>query len=790
MSGLPSQLSGAVSATAIAAQLLATHDYASNQARARALGDESPDAERLPTEEWLNRVAALYDASAVEELHGRLVIIGLALLDAGFGERANEQGLIAAIEAELQEPLGPLLSGEGQWRRQALDPRVRPGYLADAPEGEDLLGIANDVSALSDLVAAVDVTPPLAIGLFGEWGSGKSFFMRKMQSRIEDLAAEAVNARARGERPLHCPEVAQISFNAWQYMDANLWASLGAHLFRELPTKLPSLSFAEGRVPEVLQEPLARAEERASKAASDLAQAERQASGLEHSAAASAAEGLQQALAEDPEVRSILEEQARTLERRAGLPHGTLNTHEVAEMVHEARGFGAAWSLVRRSLSPRRLIWLGSLGIAIGVVVFVLLRNYQPTLAAAVALVTVVLPIARPAWRFVGALAAVEHRRAATEQSIADAAQRAHDRATQAADEVASAQVEIEELRSGRALPRVVLERLRSGETESAYRLKLGVIAGLQRDFEDLAHGLAPADDGPPTRIILYIDDLDRCPATLVVEVLQAIHLLLALPLFVIVVAVDPGWLLHSLQRHHAALAGRGSTTPSNSTAEDYLQKIIQIPFRMAPMSTDQYRRLVAGLVPVRSDEQIAQSSSEVQPQPEQSADAAGPSPARALPIRQRAVLLRVEPDELAFLARLAPLVRTPRAAKRLINTYRLVRASIDPTDLQQVLTSGEYRAIALLLALQIRFPGRIEDPGLVALNAARPEELLEALAGDITLNGQPLLQTLDTLGVRELDPTVFRRWAPRLARYSFHALESRSAGTRRMTEPTRFAIR
>jgi len=49
---------------------------------------------------------------------------------------------------------------------------------------------------------------------------------------------------------------------------------------------------------------------------------------------------------------------------------------------------------------------------------------------------------------------------------------------------------------------------------------------------------------GPPPlqRIVLYVDDLDRCPPTKVVDVLRATHLLLALPLFVVIVAVDPRW--------------------------------------------------------------------------------------------------------------------------------------------------------------------------------------------------------------------------------------------------------
>jgi hypothetical protein len=134
-------------------------------------------------------------------------------------------------------------------------------------------------------------------------------------------------------------------------------------------------------------------------------------------------------------------------------------------------------------------------------------------------------------------------------------------------------------------------------------------------------------------------------------------------------------------------------------------------------------------------------------------------------------VLLRIEESEFGFLGSLDPLVRTPRAAKRLINTYRVVRASIEPTELQQVLANEDFRAIALLLALQIRFPGRIEDPTL-ARAELDPRKLLETLAHDVELNGQPLLNTLHQVGMRQLDPLVFRRWAPRLARYSFHGID------------------
>ena len=57
-------------------------------------------------------------------------------------------------------------------------------------------------------------------------------------------------------------------------------------------------------------------------------------------------------------------------------------------------------------------------------------------------------------------------------------------------------------------------------------------------------------------RIVLYIDDLDRCPEDKVIEVLRTAHLLLAFPLFVCVVAVDPRWVSRSL-RNAPGLLGK-----------------------------------------------------------------------------------------------------------------------------------------------------------------------------------------------------------------------------------------
>jgi hypothetical protein len=108
----------------------------------------------------------------------------------------------------------------------------------------------------------------------------------------------------------------------------------------------------------------------------------------------------------------------------------------------------------------------------------------------------------------------------------------------------------------------------------------------------------------PVSRIVLYIDDLDRCPEDKVLDVLRAVHLLLAFPLFVVVVAVDPRWVARCLRNAlGASLAAPGisaselETLGGASTAADYLEKIFQIPLWLRPIPAAQRPALVRALL-------------------------------------------------------------------------------------------------------------------------------------------------------------------------------------------------
>jgi hypothetical protein len=333
---------------------------------------------------------------------------------------------------------------------------------------------------------------------------------------------------------------------------------------------------------------------------------------------------------------------------------------------------------------------------------------------------------------------------------------------------------------------------------------------------------------GRVERIILYIDDLDRCPAEKVVDVLQAVHLLLAYPLFVVVVGVDPRWLSHSLTATYAAFKGaetsikgigeasmKGTGTTSidpdlwRTTPQNYLEKIFQIPVSLRPMTAVGYAKLVQSLFspltsatgeppppqpapalsPPRSGNgtepgSLAGDSEKSQPKPavqdpqKTTVEEQGTARNQSFTIHEDALVIK--PVESNFAERLYRLLPTPRATKRFSNIYRILKAPTPPDQLpsfegtEQV--PGTFQVPMLLLAILIGMPTEA---------AALFPKLYQRVAG----GHDPIeeIATLETLGatdkmtllrerVSEIvsdssfprSPEIFVHWLPRVSRFSF----------------------
>ena len=121
----------------------------------------------------------------------------------------------------------------------AILTNVIAGYTSDAADGEsDFLGIDREVNAFCLLAAARDVKPPISIGLFGNWGAGKTVFMKRMERRIRVLCPPADPAKQTGTDGPYCNNIVQLWFNAWHYIDTDLWATLASQIFEGLANTL------------------------------------------------------------------------------------------------------------------------------------------------------------------------------------------------------------------------------------------------------------------------------------------------------------------------------------------------------------------------------------------------------------------------------------------------------------------------------------------------------------------------------------------------------------------------
>lgn len=763
---------------------------------------------------------------------------------------------------------------------------IQPGYISDQIEGTDQLGITNDVNAFAIVFTAQQVNPPLCLGLFGDWGSGKSFFMKKMRDRITWLADRARQAEIESQPSSFCSHVVQIDFNAWHYSDANLWASLASHIFKTLDSYLRiqgvtstqraelfrNLDVAKQKVEEASRAQY-EAEQARETAQANLENVQEEAKKKEFKLS-EVRDQIIETVQSKPEFISATESLYMAADE-LGLARTLTTIKQAPKLVNELYTLGGRLRAAFLWLTKRdanRLLRLGILLLLIVAVPFApLVVNWILGLVSEQRLDEVGAAIAQittfVVWLITWLVSLL--RNVSASISKFETAQANVDRILDSADQSAKEKIislekEIGTLRKKEEAAQAVLQQaqrkyddaqatLRQAETtvdghsladfiqeqalNESYRTQLGIISVVRQNLETLNQLLEKADKGGKLpridRIILYIDDLDRCPEDKVIEVLQAVHLLLAFRLFIVVVGVDSRWLLHSLERGYPALQSSSNTHAGwseeellawESTPQNYLEKIFQIPYNLRPMEDDGFKILINSIMPLSSDlpeqtKTVGTDTSSVHSQSqgapleeskpqnkegditsvEQLSDEveAIPTPPQADgpdDFNLNSDALRFEAIEQEFVHHLAAMIPTPRAAKRFINIYRLLRATIPSTELVVFVENGEFRAVMILLAILTGFPRLsptifrklliLEDtyPWSNLISSIRPQQvsadhngfyngILTYFSAAEAVEWKRLYMNLNNLHQASILPEsvgVYSRWVGQVARFSF----------------------
>jgi KAP family P-loop domain len=689
-----------------------------------------------------------------------------------------------------------------EWLQRAQD---IAGVSSDVAKGDDLLHIEKEVEALCSVIAARDVKPPLSIGLFGDWGTGKSFFMEKMGECILRLEEQGA-----AENSPFCAHIVQLKFNAWHYIDTNLWATLGSEIFRELADALAKDPKQPAQARERLlaatasqRDVLAEAERRASAASEQLHQNEERLIQLASDEAEIDAtlskpsvilRAAYRVAVQDPAVQVKVREAAQAL----NIPSVDAAATETKAQLMELHGLaGVAWGMWLAARRHKRIAVLSVLaGLLILAIPYFLAANVawakemqlDSAIARVGALLTAVAAALGPfakkvshALKLIGearkqSLATVNDEKRKKEEELGLQKKKIQEEAVglqKRVDEesVALAKLEqqLEELRADRQMSNFIISRNESRD----YTAHLGVIARARDDFQRLSDLLGKVQEQIEAekkgeaaeeklllpridRIILYIDDLDRCPEDKVVDVLQAVHLLLAFPLFVVVVGVDSRWLLHSLKQHSRAFQAERNGDESEldeeglhwqSTPLNYLEKIFQIPFSLRPMQPTGFADLVEKLTEPKKpppEKKIPESAVPGEPtgKPQQKDPSKpsgvtptqepqppsnlppGPTPGPTVsaasllpqdggqtekPSDKKTTVfqpLDLREEERNFMKLLHPLIPTPRAAKRFVNVYRLFRALNEEDEaFRGSKERAQHRAVLVLLAILTGHP-------------------------------------------------------------------------------------
>ncbi|MFF1609738.1 P-loop NTPase fold protein [Amycolatopsis sp. NPDC058278] len=612
--------------------------------------------------------------------------------------------------------------------------RPHPFLTGDNATVHDLIGTSSDVWSIAELLAARQTQGPVSVALLGEWGSGKSSLILQVEAFVRKLAAGARDKPA----PFWLAGIRQVRFNAWHYSDDHLWTGLIEQLLSALRAEKAAPDATNGAGLKKDRDDLLRLQ-----------------GGLK--------EHLKAAKDAQTSVVRRNEHLGRALAAVAAYDAKRENKQMAVAVQAIRKGqTGVRWLFRSRTALLVALL----LGTAVAAPILIpALAGWVVTAATLVTAMATSLTKTYSWWK--------KRTRELTEKLT----ERAEGLEKALADNT-------EQLKQ--TDPEFLLDKLADElSLPDRYQHFRGLTGYVHQDlskFTEALEGVAAAGKRAKIdRIVLYIDDLDRCAPERVSEVLHAVNLLMAFPVFAVVVAVDPPALFEALRSARAVTVDESR---QRSFDLGLLDKVFNLAFAVQPLGDrgGRYlRQLVSDLGTVAEDDHEPAAA-----EPAETGGAAPASPRTATAVAGMRSLSAPEPvqtpphlppishEELDLLASLTSILPGPRAVKKLSNIYRLILAG--EFDRRIELLNGDYRVAAVLAAGLVRSPEQfaslIRHLSTVQLC---PSDHHRDVVGVLQRCGNGCAELADVLATeiaklpRESRcPERYKSWSVKIARYGF----------------------
>ena len=746
------------------------------------------------------------------------------------------------------------------------------GLVSDADSGDDYLEIDQDVNAFARVISAKSFIPPLAIALLGKWGSGKSFFMRKLKERIQSYSNNA-------EQEVYCTGIAHVHFNAWSYVDSNLWAGIITKIFEGLQEYISNQSKADAQkkeIEKILLEQLSSSKQHFQELEQRKLDIDEKIESLKDKKIAS--EALLEAKIEDIKKKSIknlfkqidhqfnVKEQVQTaLQANDSFNQSTeefskiipekywqspeeLYTKSKTTLTFFRTFFGkSVWKNNLFSLSIILIIVLGvpiamllaefkiddldfkiapehwfalSLIGTVALKIYKTARHLQPLIASFWKLKEAyVLEKENALFKFKQEEKAITLQIENYKQNIQQLSLRIGEAEAQKKD----IEYRLDNTHTTEALFKFIENR----STSDDYKKHLGIVSVIRKDFEILSdlftdhntelneaktketyEAFRSKFERPLERIILYIDDLDRCTDDRVIQVLEAVNLLMAYPLFVVVVGVDPRWVKNALiKKHELQFGGNGEAAKLIERVEPsgYLEKIFQIPFHLQEASDDNVKYMLKTLAEsnpnlktvVKEDDKdvnTEETNSEVILKTETSVKEGSTTYGSVKDIEDESLEIQSQETSeeviasLKFVTKEIELIQelskvlgaNPRTLKRFVNIFRIIKAH-KGFNYSEEAKDEEVLAIIFLIALPIGKYKCLAKPFETFLNSnEKPKEntLNHFLTNELVIDKEreaqeKLLSVFKTNAnaLLEQDKAIFKKYNAFIKRFTFNGV-------------------